>query len=593
MSLARLRFLQTIFFLLALGIVARLFFWQILHYDQFAAAAALQHVTTVSIGADRGKVLANDGEILVSNQATYLMYDSLNEIKKLAKDGKNYDQVVKETVEKISPFLLSEKIALQKEPDKLTETDKAKFEDEIKDQLTKALTTQDVVWVALARKVSEADKASLEKLQIAGLGFEVTSSRFYPNQTLGSQLLGFVGFDSEGNDKGYSGLEGFYDEQLAGRSGNLTQEVDAQGHPILAGLTAGAGPVDGFDLKTSIDRTVQFTVEKYLQEGVKKYGAKSASAIVMDPKTGAILAIANVPNFDPNKWAAYDPKELNDSAISDVYEPGSTFKIITASAGLDSGSITTDTACPCTGPIEVGGFKVETWNNQYHPNSTVEQILENSDNVGASFIEGKIGNKKFLDYVDKFGFGAQTGVDLQGEATGLLKDIRDWYPIDYVTASFGQGLSVTALQILDAASAIANGGKLMKPFVVQKIVGTDQTIENKPTLIRQVIKPETAATMRNLMLDAVENGEARRIIPHNLRIAGKTGTAQIPIAGHYDPSKTVASFVGFGPVEDPRFAMIVRYDEPFPQHGSLTAEPTFFQIAQDLYAYFGIPFKNP
>jgi cell division protein FtsI (penicillin-binding protein 3) len=180
---------------------------------------------------------------------------------------------------------------------------------------------------------------------------------------------------------------------------------------------------------------------------------------------------------------------------------------------------------------------------------------------------------------------------LQGEETGLLKDTRDWYPIDYVTASFGQGLSITALQIVTATSSIANGGKLMKPYVVKKIIGADKTVENKPTEIRQVLKPETASIMKELLLNAVERGEARNFIPHGMRIAGKTGTAQIPIAGHYDPNKTVASFVGFGPIENPRFTIIVRYYEPTPSHGSETAEPTFFKIAQDLYAYMGIPSK--
>jgi cell division protein FtsI/penicillin-binding protein 2 len=329
-----------------------------------------------------------------------------------------------------------------------------------------------------------------------------------------------------------------------------------------------------------------------LFDAAKKFGAKESSVVVLDPKTGAILGLANTPNYDPFKWDQFNDTERKNSAISNIYEPGSTFKVITASAALDAGVVKPDTICSCSGPIEASGYEVQTWNNKYNPNSNMAQILEHSDNVGAAFWAQKLGKQKFLYYLQKFGFGSYLGVDLQGEETGLLKDPKDWSDIDLVTAAFGQGLSVTALQMSSAVSVIANEGKLMKPFVVEKISSGDKEVVNSPKLVRQVIKPEVAATMKELLLAAVENGEAKRIIPHGLRIGGKTGTAQIPKNGKYDPGKTVASFVGFGPIEDPKFVMIVKFVEPFPIYGAETAEPVFFKIAQDLYNYWGIPIKQ-
>jgi cell division protein FtsI/penicillin-binding protein 2 len=218
-------------------------------------------------------------------------------------------------------------------------------------------------------------------------------------------------------------------------------------------------------------------------------------------------------------------------------------------------------------------------------------ILQHSDNVGAAFWADKMGRERFLEYIKKFGFGETTGIDLQGEETGLIKRSQDWSEIDLVTNAFGQGISVTTLQMASAVGALANDGKLMKPYVVRKIITPEKEIVNNPKQVRQVIKPETASLVKELMLSAVEQGEAKKLIPKGYRVGGKTGTAQIPLNGKYDPNKTVASFVGFGPIEDPRFVMIVKYVEPVPIYGAETAEPTFFKIVQELYTYWGIVVK--
>lgn len=570
------------------AIAARLFYWQIISYQRFAIAAGEQHLTTISIEAPRGRILSADGEILVSNQPSYLLYASIPEIKKgLYKDQK-YEDKVADIATKIQPILYAEEVSKAKNPDKLSQKEKETVDSNLKNNLSESLTKDGVVWVPLARKISENSMTTIKDLNFRGIGFEDQSSRFYPEGQLASSVLGFVGKDADGNDRGYFGLEGYYEEQLAGRSGKLTQEVDAAGKPIIATDSEQTSAKSGLDIETTIDRTVQYTVEKYLYDGAKKYGAKEASAIVMDPKTGAILAMASYPTYDPAKWNQYSENERRNNAISTVYEPGSTFKVVTASSGLDTGAVKVDTICPCSGPLNISGYQVQTWNNQYSPNSTMAQILEHSDNVGAAFWAQQMGKYKFVDYLHKFGFGSITGVDLQGEETGLINKIENWGDIEVVTGAFGQGISVTPLQMTQAVGAIANSGKMMEPYVVKKIITQEKEITKDTKSVGQIIKPEVAATMKELLLAAVENGEAKRIIPHGLRVGGKTGTAQIPKNGKYDPGKTVASFIGFGPIEDPRFVMIIKYTEPVPIYGAETAEPTFFKIAQDLYTYWGI-----
>jgi len=440
----------------------------------------------------------------------------------------------------------------------------------------------------LAKKISEDTRNRVDALEISGLGFEELTKRYYPESTLASQLLGFVGKDKEDNDIGYFGLEGMYNEQLGGRPGRLIQELDASGNPILTSDQDGLFPIDGFDITTTIDRNVQYILDQEIEGGVKKYGAKFGSAVILNPKTGEVLGMSTYPNLTPAKWQAYEEDDFLNQSISDVYEPGSTFKLVTVSSALDAGVIKPNTNCTCSGPIKVSGYEIQTWNNKYNPNSTIVEILQNSDNVGASFVGRKLGKDKFLEYIKNFGFGATTDIDLQGEESGLVKERQDWSDVDLVTTSFGQGISVTDLQMTRALSVIANEGRLMKPFVVKKISSDQSEINVEPETLRQVIKPETASVMKEMLLAAVEGGEARNLIPKGYRVGGKTGTAQVALRGKYDPSQAVASFVGFGPVEDPKFVMIVKYVDPTPIYGAETAEPTFFEIVKRLYPYWGI-----
>lgn len=585
MKQSRFLILQFILILFAAATIGRLFYWQVLQNKDFLVAAKSQTENTVYLSAERGKILAADGSVLVSNQNSYLMYAILPEIKKQKRDGQSTDKFAQEIAKKLAPPLVQDKIIFIENP---SEKDQEQISREIESYIEGQLKLENLIWVPLARKVSEDAKNKLSSLNINGIGFQEDSVRFYPEGSLAANLLGFVAKDEVGNDKGYFGLEGFYDDKLRGRNGQLIQEVDAFGRPILISSSLGRDALDGATLITTIDRTAQYIVENKLREGVKRYGAKSGAVILLDVKTSSILASASFPSFHPSYANFSESENYRNLGVAEVYEPGSTFKTITIASALDLGSVDTATKCPCTGPIRVAGYEIQTVDNKYHPNSSIVQILQHSDNVGAAFVARKMGIDNFLNYIRNFGFGQSLGVDLQGEEAGIVKERKDWGEVELVTSAFGQGLSVTALQMVNAVSAIANDGSLMKPFVVKKIIGLKSEVEFSPKKIRQVIKPETSKLMRELLLAAVEGGEAKRLIPHGYRVGGKTGTAQVPLAGHYS-TKTVASFVGFGPVENPKFAMIVVLFEPSASiFAAETSEPLFFEIIKDLYPYWGI-----
>jgi len=300
--------------------------------------------------------------------------------------------------------------------------------------------------------------------------------------------------------------------------------------------------------------------------------------------------MASLPNYDPAYYWKYDKSLFPNPVIASSYEPGSTFKVLVMAAAIDSGVVSPETRCDkCSGPRNISGYTIRTWNDKYFPNSTMTEIIQHSDNVGMVFVSEKLGKEKLLAYIKNFGFGKPTGIDLQEEVSPPLRPDSEWKPIDLATASFGQGIAVTPLQMVRAVGAIANKGKLVKPFVVKKIIGEDKEKEIPLPEGVQVIKASTAAIITEMMVNAVDNGEAKWAKPKGFRIAGKTGTAQIPVAGHYDEEKTIASFVGFAPADEPKFVMLVTLREPTSSPwGSETAAPLWFDIASELFTYFGI-----
>ena len=379
---------------------------------------------------------------------------------------------------------------------------------------------------------------------------------------------------------------------MRGKPGIMQQVQDAWGNPIISKINSPDNKIDGRNLTLHIDRVIQFILEQELKNGVYKYGAESGMAAIIDPKTGGIIAMSGFPNYDPQNYQDFSDKLYSNPFTSSTYEPGSTFKSIVMASAIDAGVVASDTICTiCAGPVKIGEYSIKTWNDQYNPNSSMTDVIKNSDNTGMVFVGQKLGLNRLYDYLIKFGFDDITGIDLQGEASASLRPKANWYPIDLATATFGQGITVTPIELLSAFASIANGGKLMQPQVVDSIeTPTGDIIKIQPKVLKQVISPETAKIMTEILVNAVDNGEAKWAKPKGYRIAGKTGTAQIALAGHYDPSKTIASFIGFAPADNPKFAMLVIINKPSTSiYGSETAAPIFFNIAKKMLAYYDIP----
>ncbi len=555
----RVNFLLIFFILIGFLISARLFYWQIFSFSNLAALAENQHWISFEIPAKRGEILASDGAPLASNKEAFLVFASLPEVKDKA-----------ETIaDKLSPLL---------EPN-----NPATMAGLIKERLARS----DLVWVPLKHEVSREVKSQIEDLKLEGIGFEEEQKRSYPEGSASAYLLGFVGSDINGQKKGYFGLEGYYDLELKGRSGFLRREKDASGKPILIGEVKREEEYDGRTLLTTIDRTIQYLISEKLQEGLRRYGASSGSVVVMEPKTGAILGMAAWPNYDPENYASFEKEIYPNPAVSFFYEPGSTFKILVMAAALNENVVKPETHCDqCSGPRIISDYTVKTWNEEYFPNSTMTEVIQHSDNVGMVFVGEKLGKEKMVAYLNKFGLGQLTGIDLEDETSPKLRDLKEWKQIDLATACFGQGIALTPLQMTRAAAAIANGGYLVTPFIVQKIMSEEGTIEIKPKIGEQILKSSTTMMMTEMMVNAVDNGEAQWAKPKGYRIAGKTGTAQIPVAGHYDEEKTIASFIGFAPADDPQFVMLVTLKEPSSSPwGAETAAPLWFDIAEEIFTY--------
>jgi len=541
----------TVFFAgVFLLLVLKLFIWQVVTGGNLAKEAKNQYRSGKVISAPRGNIYAADGSILAGRKEAWLLYASVPDFK----------EGPPEIAKKISPIL------------------EADYE-----ILKDTLAVKGAVWIPVTHKISSEVKNNIEALDIAGLGFEPEEDRAYPEASVAAQLLGFVGKNAEGEDTGYFGLEGYYNLPLSGRRGYSSTDKDAKGNPILLGDFQEVSALGGVDLMTNIDKTVQLILEKRLKEGIEKYGAKGGSSMVADPTTGAILAMASYPSFDPAQYREYNDSLFKNPAISDTFEPGSVFKVVVMSAALDAGAVEPETICDiCTGPFRVDKYSIATWNNKYHPDSTMTEVIVNSDNVGMIFVGQKLGADKLYDYLKKFGFGDSTGIDLQGEAVPALRPKSSWNIVDLATASFGQGVAITGAQLIRAVSAIANGGKLPRLEVVK----------GKPKL-EQIISPQTAAKMTAMMVEAAKNGEAKWTNTRGFSVAGKTGTAQIPIAGHYDTQNTMASFIGFSPANNPKFIMLITLNTPQSSPwASETAAPLWYSIAKDLFPYFNIQPEN-
>ena len=428
----------------------------------------------------------------------------------------------------------------------------------------------------------------IKENNLPGLHFEPESKRFYPKKKAAAQVLGFVGWDDEGK----SGIELQLDKELKGRKTKQRQSFDSHQSRIYdEGVKA---PVED-KLPTvylTIDSPMQFVLEEAVDNAMRQYSAAGAAAVIMDPYTGEILAMASRPTFDPNEYDEYPIESWNNKVVSFIYEPGSVFKPIVGSIGLTNGVVTPYTDFYDKGYIKIADRVFRNWDNEGLGHLSFTDVIKYSNNVGMIQLGQRIGKKAMVEGAKSFGFGQETGVDLPGEESGILYDKNMWDP-DLASFSIGQGIAVTPLQELRAICAIANGGELVKPYVVKKIVDADGTVlrEGKKEVVRNVITESVAMQMRGMMEKVVSEGGGRMASIKGYRIAGKTGTAEkLDPNGGYTPGKYIASFVGFVPADKPKYAMLVMVDTPKGDrfYGSQVSAPIFRDVLQQILVLKGI-----
>jgi cell division protein FtsI (penicillin-binding protein 3) len=432
------------------------------------------------------------------------------------------------------------------------------------------------VWIK--RSVSTEEAQAVTRLMLKGIESDAESKRFYPKQQQAAHLLGFVGTD----DRGLEGLELQYDAYLAGKRKWIVQQQDAKRRPIFR---EEAGEAQGSDLHLTIDEVIQYIAERELEAAVTQSGALSGSAIVMDPFSGEILALANYPTFDPNAYTEASAFARRNRAVADYYEPGSAFKAIVGAGALEERLVRPEDRFDGEGgAIQVGGVTIR--DHERFGVITFAEILAHSSNVGAIKVGMRLGKSLYYNYISGFGFGNLTKIDLPGETPGMIRRPKEWSALSLASLSIGQEISVSPLQMLVAMSAIANGGNLVRPYVVKSIVAADGKVirENAPMQVRRVISEATSRTLATVLKGVVTEGTGKAAAVEGFDVAGKTGTSQKlePATGRYSRQKVVASFVGFVPVEQPRLAIIVIIDEPSTlRWGGSIAAPTFREIARE------------
>jgi len=563
MSRRRAYFLLISFVFWSLVVWSRFFYWQVVMGNKLARAETQQAVSVKQFTSPRGEIFAADNRPLVLNEQRFDLY-----------------------VWKPVLSLSSQEFLALVEPI----IDEQKLEKTWAEKAQDRLDDQDQNWVLIKRQLNNKQAKQIKTMPVKGLFLQENWGRFYPEGSASAHLLGFLGRNRAGKPKGYFGLEGFYDRQLQGLS-RLVMEKRGWWNKIqdvLVGLNEGE---KGRDLVLFLDRAVQFVIEEELEKGVEKYGAQSGWVVVLDPHSGGVLGMSAWPSYDPALYFDYQEFLFPNPIIAQHFEPGSIFKPLVVAAALQEKTIKLDDKCSiCSGPIAIADYEIETWNNQYYPRSTVGEIIEHSDNVGMVWIGQKLGMEKMLFYLEKLNLGKKTNIDLEEEAALSLKEGRAWYPIDLATASFGQGIALTPLQMTTAFASLANGGNWIRPRVTAKIKEGDKSVE---TLLdsRKVFDKEVVDEVKKMLIRAVEKGEAQWTRISGLQVAGKTGTAQISIQGHYDKEKTIASFIGFAPANNPRFIMLVSLAEPTSSPwGSETAAPLWFAIAKRLLTYWGVSY---
>lgn len=562
--LVRLAALRLVFFIFLLGIVARLFQLQVVNFKLYEALASGQHDLFAQLLPERGQIFIADplgqgGRYPVAvNVTRRLIYAIPKEIK----DASAVAAV-------LAPELSLDAALLANLLDKPNDP-----------------------YEPLAHGVADDIAAKVEALKIKGIASAPEVMRYYPEAEGLSQTTGFVGFVGD-HRQGQYGVEQQWEKILAGVQGELRSERDAGGTLVAIGEHQLTSAVDGSNLLLTIDKSIQFRACTALQRAVEKHGARSGSLVILEPATGAVRAICNAPGFDPNQYAQVESvNNYANGVISEAYEPGSVFKPITMAAALENGALKPDSTYTDTGEVRIGPDVIRNSDFKSHGVQTMTQVLEESLNTGAIYAMRQAGQASFANMVQKFGFGERTGIELPSESPGNLRSLKEKREIYYATASFGQGITTTPLQLATAFGTIANAGKMMQPYLVQQVEKpTGQVEVTKPVVRRQVLSPRIATMLSAMLVAVVENGHGKRAGVPGYFVAGKTGTAEIPNPeGGYAVGRNIGTFVGFAPVESPKFVMVVKITEPKDVvFAESSAAPVFGEVAKFLLQYYQVP----
>ncbi len=550
----RIKVVGTLFVVFFALIVGRAFYLQIFEQKKLRARAKQQHQRIIPLNPQRGTIFDAHSEELALSINVDSVYVNPHEVRNVSKTARSLAKALSLSPKKVFKKLESGKHFL---------------------------------W--LKRQVTPRESKKVRSLKLPGIGFIQEPQRFYPNSEIGAHLLGFTGVDP----KGLEGLELSFDSEILGQGGHLLYERDARGRGLGTGKYVVQGGLNGNNLYLTIDKNLQYIAEKELAAGVKAARAKAGSIVIVEPQTGRVLALANQPTFNPNSIRKFRPAQWRNRAVCDSIEPGSTIKVFLMAAAFAEKVVRKKQFINCEeGSYSVGGKVI----HDSHPygHIRIEEVLKVSSNIAAAKIGKKLEREKLYQYLTNFGFGRRTDIELPGEVKGTLRPPSSWYELDLASVAFGQGLTVTPLQIAMATAAIANGGNLMRPILVERIESPNGMLlkQKEATVVRSVVSEKVADYIRALMtLSTEEGGTGTLAVVPGFLVAGKTGTAQKvdPVTGGYSADKRVASFVGIVPAEKPRLVILVVIDEPETSpYGGVVAAPVFSRVASQTLAYMHV-----
>ncbi|HZV95302.1 MAG TPA: penicillin-binding protein [Candidatus Nitrosocosmicus sp.] len=540
-----------------LGLLGRLGYLQVVKHDEYLRLAENQHAKTVALRPKRGAILDRNGQVLAVSSGAESLYALPHRVDDATRLARRLAPLLGEPAGEIARRL-----------------DSAKR------------------FVYVKRRLAPPVAQAVRDLKEPALGFLEESLRLYPNRELAAHVVGFEG----GEGKGLGGIEQAWDAHLAGQEGRALVERDALGREVTGAPVVLKAALPGQGVMLTLDATLQYIAEKEIDAVWRRTRSRAAMAVALDPRTGEVLAIAIRPTFNPNAFSAASDDERRNRAVTDPFEPGSTFKVILAAAALEEGVVRPgDRIYGENGAITIASATIHDWKK--YGWLTFSEVLQNSSNVGSIKVGLSLGKERYYKYISGFGFGTSTGLGLPGESRGQLRAPDRWSGLSLATMSIGQEISVTALQIVSAFGAVANGGRLMQPQIVRAVLdGQGREIRGfEPKVVRQVISPETARTLTGIMTRVVSDGTGHNAAIAGFEVAGKTGTAQKldPATRRYSRAPGVLSFVGFAPADDPRIALIVMLDEPKnEQWGSEAAAPIFASIGREALRYLHAPPKD-